>query len=55
MDINGELSAAIRCNSNEDVRPQIYGSIKKKDWVLLELKQEKRTFEELFRELTKEN
>ena len=39
----------------KDLRAEIYGRIKKKDWVLLELAQEKKSLEHIFSELTKEN
>ncbi len=51
----GNTSATIYSNSAEDIRPSIYKTIKNKDWILLEFRQEKKTLEELFRELTKEN
>ncbi len=50
---NGELDISISCS--EDIRADLYNEIKKKDWVLLELKQEKKSLENIFRELTKEN
>jgi len=41
--------------SSDDLRERIYEAIKKTDWVLLEFRQETRSLENIFRELTKEN
>ena len=45
----------VRLTCTKDLRAEIYGRIKKKDWVLLELAQEKKSLEHIFSELTKEN
>ncbi len=45
----------VRLNCTKDVRAEIYKRVKKKDWVLLELVQEKKSLEHIFSELTKEN
>jgi ABC-2 type transport system ATP-binding protein len=37
-----------------DIREQIYRKIKDTDWILLEMKRERRTLENIFQELTKE-
>jgi hypothetical protein len=51
----GYLSLALRYSSGQDLRPSIYQVIKAKEWVILEFRQETKTLEDLFRELTKEN
>jgi ABC-2 type transport system ATP-binding protein len=38
-----------------DLREKIYGRIKQTDWILLELCQQRKTLESVFRELTMEN
>ncbi len=50
-----ENTLDIRITCTEDIRAALYGEIKKKDWILLELKQEKKSLENIFRELTKDN
>ena len=45
----------IRISCAGDIRAALYNEIKKKDWILLELKQEKKSLENIFRELTKDN
>jgi ABC-2 type transport system ATP-binding protein len=52
---NGELSLRLICGTAKDIRDEVYGKIKLEDWVLLEFKQEYKSFEKIFRELTKEN
>jgi len=52
---NKILHAKITCRTDQDIREDIYQAIKKTDWVLLELYQEAKTLETIFRELTKEN
>ncbi|MFC1891826.1 ABC transporter ATP-binding protein [Thermodesulfobacteriota bacterium] len=54
-DENGILIVKLASNSTSDLREDIYNKIKKTDWILLELFQETRTLENVFRELTKEN
>ena len=54
-DENGVLTVKLASNSTSDLREEIYNKIKKTDWILLELFQETRTLENVFRELTKEN
>jgi len=44
----------LTCDSKRDVRPDIYRAIKAHDWIILELYQETRTLESVFRELTGE-
>jgi ABC-2 type transport system ATP-binding protein len=51
----GVLHVTLTCQSPVDVRGDIYRKIKDTDWVLLELHQETKTLEHIFRELTREN
>jgi len=50
---SGNLEISISCS--KDIRAELYSRIKTTDWILLELKQEKKSLEHIFRELTKEN
>jgi len=52
---NGTLSLKLFCRTPEDVREEIYRTIKREDWVLLEFTRETRSLESIFRELTKES
>ncbi|MBN2062916.1 MAG: ATP-binding cassette domain-containing protein [Deltaproteobacteria bacterium] len=52
--IDGHTKLTLKSRSNVDIREEIYNHIKQSDWVLLELFQETRTLETVFRELTKE-
>ena len=45
----------LTCRSSDDLMEKIYRKIKQTDWVLLEFRQETRTLENIFRELTREN
>ena len=49
------LSLKLTCMSTDDLRGSIYRRIKMKDWVLMEFHQERKSLENIFRELTKEN
>ena len=49
------LDLSLTCQSETDIRGNIYETIKKTDWILLELYQETRSLENIFRELTTEN
>lgn len=49
------LALTLTCNSSDDLRETIYKKIKQTDWVLMELHQETKSLESIFRELTKEN
>jgi len=49
------LHLQITCSLAEDLREEIYRHIKETDWVLLELHQETKTLENIFRELTRED
>ena len=48
---NGELAVTVK--SSEDMRIEIYNSIKSRDWALLEMVQEQQSLEDIFRELTR--
>ena len=50
---SGMLTLDLTCS--KDARADIYAAVKKQDWILLEMKQEKQSLEHIFRELTKEN
>jgi ABC-2 type transport system ATP-binding protein len=50
----GVLHVRLTCKTPRDLRPEIYRGIKHTDWILLELHQETKTLENIFRELTKE-
>jgi ABC-2 type transport system ATP-binding protein len=49
------LSLRIVCEGDADLRPAVYQVIKSTDWILLELRQESKDLETIFRELTREN
>jgi len=49
------LNLKLSCKSSHDLRETIYQKIKQTDWVLMELHQETKSLENIFRELTKEN
>jgi len=51
---DGVLSVKISCRSSIDLREKIYEKIKATDWVLLELHQEAKTLETIFRDLTRQ-
>ena len=57
MNTEDEYSLDIRlsCRPQEDPRTAIYDCVKKTDWILIEFRQEAKTLETIFRELTKEN
>jgi ABC-2 type transport system ATP-binding protein len=50
-----QLKVTLSVPSTEDLRGEIYRTVKQTDWELLEFYQESRTLETVFRELTKEN
>ena len=52
---NGELAYKLLCKTAVDIRDEVYKAIKLKDWILQEFAQEHKSFEKIFRELTKEN
>ena len=43
------------CSAEADVRPALYAAVKNTDWVLVEMGQEAKNLETIFRELTREN
>jgi ABC-2 type transport system ATP-binding protein len=45
----------LSCTSSDDLMERIYRKIRQTEWVLLEFRQETRTLENVFRELTREN
>ena len=49
------LDIRLSCRPQEDPRAAIYDCVKKTDWILIEFRQEAKTLETIFRELTKEN
>jgi len=53
--IQSSDSMSIQLTCNEDIRAELYKSIRNQNWILLEMKQEKKSLEHIFRELTKEN
>lgn len=52
---NGNLSIRLACESPVDLRETIYQTIKQTSWILIEFRQETKTLETVFRELTKED
>jgi hypothetical protein len=52
---DGVLEVKLICQSSADLRAEIYQKIKETDWVLVELRREVKSLENIFRELTKEN
>ena len=44
----------INLGCESDMRAEIYTLIKKTDWIILEMKQQKQTLENIFREITQE-
>ena len=52
---NGDMSFIVSCSTSEDIRAGVYEKIKGAGWILLEYRQESKSFEKIFRELTKEN
>lgn len=52
----GDLTALkLICAGEMDLRESVYNAIKQTDWVLMEFRQETKSLETIFRELTKEN
>lgn len=54
VSLNGFIRMNVSCDSKDDVRPALYEVIKSKPWTLLGFKQETKSLENIFRELTKE-
>ncbi len=56
LDDGGDiLRVRLSCQSSRDLRADIYRRIKRTGWILLEFRQETKTLENIFRELTREN
>jgi len=51
----GHLAVRLTCTPDSDLRESVYRRIKETDWLLMEFRQETRTLETIFRELTREN
>lgn len=45
---------AVEIKGSEDLRERVYGVVKRQDWILLEMAQERQSLENIFRELTQE-
>lgn len=54
-DGNGVLQIRLTSNSDDDIRPALYQTVKQTDWELLEFYKDAQTLEDIFRELTREN
>jgi ABC-2 type transport system ATP-binding protein len=50
----GLVQCELYCSTNDDIRPAIYGEIKKQDWVLVEFIQQRTSLESIFRKITTE-
>lgn len=51
----GHLAVRLTCAPDNDLRETVYRRIRETDWLLMEFRQEARTLETIFRELTREN
>lgn len=49
------IDVNLTCMASEDLRKNVYRKIKETDWDLYELRQETKTLEHIFRDLTREN
>lgn len=54
-DTETALNVRLSYQSTDDLRPEVYRTIKETDWILLDFHQESRSLENIFRELTKES
>ncbi len=54
VDEEGTLQVRLTCQPSIDLREEIYGKIKQTKWVLLEFRQETKTLENIFQELTRD-
>jgi len=52
---NDLIDISLTCEASDDVRQTVYRKIKDTDWDLFELRQETKTLEHIFRDLTREN
>jgi ABC-2 type transport system ATP-binding protein len=53
-DTPGIIRCNVVCRTERDIRPDLYAAVKATDWVLVELGQETKNLETIFRELTRE-
>jgi ABC-2 type transport system ATP-binding protein len=53
--IDNHTALKLTCSGETDLREAVYNAIKQTDWVLMEFRQETKSLETIFRELTKEN
>ena len=51
---SGNIRVRLSCRTGDDLREQVYSRVKTKDWALLELTREAKSFESIFSELTQE-
>jgi ABC-2 type transport system ATP-binding protein len=51
---DGVLNLRLTYRSATDIRAELYGMIKRTDWIILEIHQESQSLENIFRQLTKE-
>ncbi len=49
------IDVSLTCKASDDLRKSVYRKIKETDWDLYELRQETKTLEHIFRDLTREN
>jgi len=49
------IDVSLTCKASDDLRKTVYRKIKETDWDLYELRQETKTLEHIFRDLTREN
>jgi len=54
-EVDDTLNVKLTCRPSEDLRGDIYRKIKRTAWILLEFRQETKTLESIFQDLTKEN
>ena len=54
IDTPGIARCSVVSRADRDIRPDLYAAVKATDWVLVELSQETRNLETIFRELTRE-
>jgi ABC-2 type transport system ATP-binding protein len=51
---DGEVRVRLECRDEPEVRDAVYRAVRETDWILVELTQETRTLENIFKELTQE-
>jgi hypothetical protein len=52
--VPGELRLTLAATGADDLRAAVYRAVRATDWTLLELRQEGKSLEKVFRELTQE-